>query len=170
MRYFATFAGSPKERIVDLEPLEGSLFRVSVDGAAPKVIDARHLEGHVVHLLVDGKSHEVDLEEDGESLNVLVDDNVLRVDVLDERRRRLKQARGKFSVAGPQTIRAPMPGKIVKILVKAGDSVVEGQGVIIVEAMKMENELRAPKGGKVSGIFVTEGQTVENRANLIAIE
>jgi biotin carboxyl carrier protein len=121
-------------------------------------------------MLVDGRSYEVDLEEDGESLNALVDDNLFRIDLVDERRQRLRAARGKFSVAGPQTIRAPMPGKIVKILVEKGAEVTEGQGVIIIEAMKMENELRAPKAGKVKDILVAEGQTVDNRAELVAIE
>lgn len=168
MRYFTAIGG--RERTIDIDAQEGTLFRVSIDGGATRVIDAEHLEGHVVHMLVDGRSYEVDLEEDGDAFNLLVDDALFRLEVLDERKHRLRNARGKFHVAGPQTIRAPMPGKVVKILAAQGSEVAEGQGVIIIEAMKMENELRAPKAGKVAEVFVAEGQTVENRAALISIE
>ena len=168
MRYFATVGA--RQRTVDIEQLDRSRFKLSVDGGEPRIIDAEHLEDHVVHMLVDGRSYEVDLEEDGEALNVLVGDDVFKFELLDERRHRLRSSRGKFHVAGPQTIRAPMPGKIVKLLVEKGAEVVEGQGVVIIEAMKMENELRASKAGKVKDIFVTEGQTVDNRADLVSIE
>ena len=63
-----------------------------------------------------------------------------------------------------------MPGKVVKLLVAVGDEVAEGQGVLLIEAMKMENELRAPKAGRVVSIAVAEGQTVEGRTELVVIE
>jgi biotin carboxyl carrier protein len=168
MRYFAAIGG--RERTVDIEAQEGSRFRVAIDGGESRIIDAEHLEGHVVHMLVDGQSYEVDLEEDGDAFNILVDDALFRLEVLDERKHRLRNARGKFHVAGPQTIRAPMPGKVVKLLAVQGSEVAEGQGVVIIEAMKMENELRAPKAGRIAEVFVSEGQTVENRAALVSIE
>jgi biotin carboxyl carrier protein len=168
MRYFAAIGG--RERTIDIDAQGGTLFRVSIDGGESRVIDAEHLEGHVVHMLVDGHSYEVDLEEDGDALNILVDDSLFKLEVLDERKHRLRNARGKFHVAGPQTIRAPMPGKVVKILATQGTEVAEGQGVVIIEAMKMENELRSPKAGRVAEVFVAEGQTVENRAALVSIE
>jgi biotin carboxyl carrier protein len=71
---------------------------------------------------------------------------------------------------GPQRVTAPMPGKIVKLLVKPGDKVQPRQGVVVVEAMKMENELRARAAGTVSEVRVTEGTSVEAGAILIILE
>jgi biotin carboxyl carrier protein len=62
------------------------------------------------------------------------------------------------------------PGKIVKVLVALGDDVQEGQGLVVVEAMKMENELKSPKAGKVVELFAKEGATVENNAKLVVVE
>ena len=72
--------------------------------------------------------------------------------------------------AGPQTIVAPMPGRIVKVLVKPGEIVQPHQGVIIVEAMKMQNELRAPRAGTVTDVRVAEGASVEANAVLVVLE
>jgi biotin carboxyl carrier protein len=71
---------------------------------------------------------------------------------------------------GPHHVRAPMPGRIVKLLVGAGETVAARQGVVIVEAMKMENELRAPKAGTVTAVHVAEGATVEADATLMTID
>jgi biotin carboxyl carrier protein len=71
---------------------------------------------------------------------------------------------------GPQRVTAPMPGKIVRILVKPGDSVLARQGLVVVEAMKMENELRAVKAGTVAEVRVTEGASVEAGAVLVIVE
>ena len=79
-------------------------------------------------------------------------------------------ARQGSSEAGPRRIAAPMPGKIVKVLVKQGDTVEARQGVVIVEAMKMENELRSPKAGTVSEVRVKEGDSVEAGAILVVVE
>jgi len=72
--------------------------------------------------------------------------------------------------AGPQPVIAPMPGKVVKVLVRPGDVVAARQGVVVVEAMKMENELRAPRAGTVARIDVSEGSSVEAGAILALIE
>ena len=71
---------------------------------------------------------------------------------------------------GPQKLLAPMPGKVVKVMVKPGDAVVDRQGVVVVEAMKMENELRAPKAGTVAEVRTAEGASVEAGAVLIVVE
>jgi len=72
--------------------------------------------------------------------------------------------------AGPQRVQAPMPGKIVRVLVKPGDEVKARQGLIVVEAMKMENELRAARDGRVRDVFVTEGQSVDAGTALLVVE
>jgi len=67
-------------------------------------------------------------------------------------------------------VNSPMPGKVVKVFVKVGDEVSEGQAVVVVEAMKMENELKAPKAGKVTEVTAREGTAVENGSKLVVIE
>ena len=72
--------------------------------------------------------------------------------------------------AGPREIVAPMPGRIVKLLVGAGDRVAANQGLVVVEAMKMENELRAPREGVVVAVRVSEGMSVEANTVLVVVE
>jgi len=71
---------------------------------------------------------------------------------------------------GPARITAPMPGKLVRVLVEPGQDVAAGEGLVVVEAMKMENELRAPKAGRVKDVPVKEGQAVEAGALLVVVE
>jgi biotin carboxyl carrier protein len=92
------------------------------------------------------------------------------VDVADERTVRLRAGLSGFSVSGKVVVTAPMPGKVVRILVTPGTEVTEGQGLVVVEAMKMENELRSPKAGKVLEVFAKEGSTVEANAKLLSVE
>lgn len=79
-------------------------------------------------------------------------------------------AGGSASAAGKASLTSPMPGKIVRVLVSAGDEVVANQGLLIVEAMKMQNEVLAPKAGKVAEVRVVEGQTVNAGETLAVIE
>jgi biotin carboxyl carrier protein len=72
--------------------------------------------------------------------------------------------------AGPQRIVAPMPGRIIKVLVKTGDSVAARQGLVVVEAMKMENELRSPRAGTVAEVRVTEGMSVDAHTVLVVVD
>jgi biotin carboxyl carrier protein len=168
MRYYATVAG--QERTIELEPLGGSQYRLTLDGGTPQLVDAERVEGQTLSLLVNGRSYDVDFQSDGEALETTLGESSFRFELLDERRRRMHEASSKSQIVGPAVVKAPMPGKIVKVLVGLGQDVVEGQGVVIIEAMKMENELRAPKSGKVREVKVREGQTVEGRAELLAID
>jgi biotin carboxyl carrier protein len=125
-------------------------------------------------LLVDGKIYAVDVDPgkaDGELL-VEVRGLTVPVKVLDPRRQILETARKTHtrSSSGPQPINAPMPGKVVKILVKPGDTVTLGQPIAVVEAMKMENELKAPRDGKITTVHVSEGQAVDGQTALMTIE
>jgi biotin carboxyl carrier protein len=73
-------------------------------------------------------------------------------------------------LGGPQAVAAPMPGRVVKVLVRAGDAVAARQGLIVVEAMKMENELRAPRAGVIREVRVAEGASVEANAVLVVLD
>ena len=174
MRYHSIL--NERERLVEVVP-HGSHFKVSIfpDAAGkepPRLlqIDAAHLHDAAMSLLVDGKSYTCDLApgKDG-ALQLAVNQRVVTLELLDERKLRLRQATGKFSLDGPQRIDAPMPGKVVRVLVKVGDAVVEGQGLVVVEAMKMENELKSPKAGVVTELKAVEGAAVENGAPLAVV-
>jgi biotin carboxyl carrier protein len=94
-----------------------------------------------------------------------------RADVLDPGQEAIRAARKKVGGAsGPAPLKAPMPGLVVRVEVSEGDEVRAGQGLMIVEAMKMENELRAPAPGRVKAVRVTEGTAVEKDAVLIEFE
>jgi biotin carboxyl carrier protein len=174
MRYHAILRG--EERLVEVAP-HGGGYRVLIhDGPneteSPRIleVDAVHLKGFAVSLIAGTRSARCDIEpgKDGR-LAVLVDETVHALELLDERRLRLRRAGGTFSLEGPQRIDAPMPGKVVRVLVKPGDAVVEGQGLVVVEAMKMENELKSPKAGKVSELLAVEGAAVEAGAKLVVV-
>ena len=166
MKYHAIVRG--QEHTVEIAPQEGK-YRVVIDGKE-LLVDAVHLKGFAVSLLSSARSVRCDIEpgKDGQ-LSVLVGETVHPLELLDERRLRLRKATGKFSMEGPQRVDAPMPGKIVRVLVKAGDEVAEGQGLVVVEAMKMENELKSPKAGKVTELHAVEGAAVESGAKLVVV-
>ena len=146
-----------KSYACDLEPGQDGKVSVRVNDSA-------------MSLVADGKSYTCDLApgKDG-ALQLAVNQRVVTLELLDERKLRLRQATGKFSLDGPQRIDAPMPGKVVRVLVKVGDAVVEGQGLVVVEAMKMENELKSPKAGVVTELKAVEGAAVENGAPLAVV-
>jgi biotin carboxyl carrier protein len=120
--------------------------------------------------LVDGEAYFVDVEpgKDGDLLVDLGRGVPVAVKLTDPRRKLFGAARAR-ETTGPLEIRAPMPGKIVKILVKAGDAVTSGQGLLVIEAMKMENELRAPRDGTVEKVLRAEGQAVDGQEVLVVL-
>jgi pyruvate carboxylase subunit B len=162
MLYFVTVGGRTFQ--VELGP-EG----IVVDGASLDV-DRASLEGTPVESLrIDGASHHVvarsiargewDIHLRGRRFNA---------EVVDERTRAIREMTGGIAAAsGPKPIVAPMPGLVVRVEVAEGDEVQAGQGVVIVEAMKMENELKAQGAGVVSRVHVKEGQTVEKGQALV---
>ena len=167
MKYLAVVGG--EETSIDITSRGGGDYTVTI-GDRKLEVNAVHLTTHAVSLMAGTRSARCDIEpgKDGK-LSVLVGENAWPMELLDERKLRLRQAGGKFSLEGPQRIDAPMPGKIVRVMVKVGDEVAEGQGLIVVEAMKMENELKSPKAGKVTELHAVEGAAVESGAKLAVI-
>jgi len=145
---------------------ENGGYVVEVDGQR-HVVDSHKLEGDFYSILSGGKSYDVSVETKRDGYRVRHGASVNTVILTDPGR----QAREGFAVAdGPERIAAVMPGKVVRILVEVGDEVEAGQGVIVVEAMKMENEVTSAKGGKVVSVAVKAQQTVESGAELLVIE
>lgn len=146
---------------------------ITVDGEAHDVDFAR-IDGEPVHsLLLGGASHRVSaLRVAKETWDLHLSGRRIRADVVDERTRVIREitAAAGGGASGPRPIVAPMPGMVVRIDVEVGDTVSAGQGVVIVEAMKMENELKAAADGVVSRILVSEGEAVEKDQLLVDLE
>ena len=159
-------------RTVAVERVGDRQFRVLLDGVAHEV-DAVRVGEYGLSLLVDGDagtSREVHVAPgvvDGEKL-IAFDGRTVSVSVNGRRRR--AGADAGTGGAGEQSITAPMPGRVVRVLVSAGDDVAARQGVVVVEAMKMENELRAPRAGRVKDVMVAAGTSVDAGRVLVVIE
>jgi biotin carboxyl carrier protein len=121
--------------------------------------DATELSSGIYSILINGKSFEVRMERSGAELRAITGSREFRIVIQDEREWRRKRGSA-VEAEGRQQVLAPMPGKIVRVLVKTGDAVRAGQGLLVVEAMKMQNEIRAPKSGTIDRLAVVEGQTV----------
>ncbi|HLK52331.1 MAG TPA: biotin/lipoyl-containing protein [Candidatus Angelobacter sp.] len=132
-------------------------------------MDVVSVQGDMLSLLLDGKSYEVKQETVGADANIVVGHERFSVSVRDPRSFRSRKRAG-ASEHGVKKITAPMPGKVVRILAAVGAQVEAGQSVIVIEAMKMQNELKAPKNGIVKKLNVTEGATVEAGQSLAEVE
>ena len=173
MRRFSVKVGT-RERIVELEERNGGM-RILIDGR-PRDLEARQVEPGL-WVLRDGQA-QVIAQVDGVAPKLTVEIGVagrdplmVPVEVVPARSARLAALAQRPSAAanGPTALRAPMPGRVVKILVKAGDRVSVGQPTIVVEAMKMENELRATRAGTVQSLRCEEGAAVEAGQDLVVI-
>ncbi len=172
MRYFVTFGGDPHtpagEVPVDVDHLPTGEISVLVDGkrlAADAIAvggaTSMRIDGHMVDLWMEGTLPDV---------GVIARGHRLYVEVESERQRALAAALGpRASAAGDGTLLSPMPGRVLKLLVAEGDAVEAGAALIVVEAMKMENELCAARSGAVLKIHVSPGQNVESGARLVEI-
>jgi biotin carboxyl carrier protein len=165
-----------RTRAVAVERAGQDRYRLVVDGQ-PHVVDATRVGDFGLSLIfpvVDGAagaSREVYVAPVDSPAEVLValDGRVVGVRVNGRRSPGVRADTGGAS-AGEQTVVAPMPGRIVRVLVGPGDEVAARQGVVVVEAMKMENELRAPKAGRVREVAVSPGVSVEAGRVLVVIE
>ncbi len=122
---------------------------------------------NVISLIIGGSSYEVKRERAGADLHMWVKNARFATEIRDPRSLRSRRARG-AGVEGPQKLAAPMPGKIVRVLAAAGSVVEAGQGVIVIEAMKMQNELKSPKKGIIKQVLAAEGAAV-NAGEVLAI-
>jgi biotin carboxyl carrier protein len=167
---FAVTRGK-ESQAVSVEPLEGGLYRVTVDGRE-RIIDAARVNGDSWSIADAGGGRQriVDLDTAANGdLLASVQNATIALKLVDARRAAAAKLAAPREPSGPQPIRAPMPGKVVKVLVKAGEAVKSGQGVAVVEAMKMENELRAPRDGTIAEVAAKDGQAVEAGQVLVTL-
>jgi biotin carboxyl carrier protein len=155
-------------RLIALRETGDGIYEITFDGRTVHV-DAVRSGPTVYSVIEDGQQFEAMVDEKGaHGFDILVAGRIFHLEALDERTRLLSQSAAPV-LTGPQTITAEMPGKVVKVVVAAGGSVREGQGVVLVDAKKMENEIPSPIEGVVTEIAVSEGQTVEAGALLFTV-
>jgi len=162
MLYDVTIDG--KNYRLDLNQVDG-LWACRLDGQDFQV-DSVLARPDVLSLRVGNMAYEIKLERVGGDLHVWVGSKRFAVEVRDPRSLRGRARSGDDH--GPRKITAPMPGKVVRLLARVGDEVEPGAGVAVVEAMKMQNEIKSPKKGTVQKILVTEGAAV-NAGDVLAI-
>jgi biotin carboxyl carrier protein len=158
---------------------KGALLHVEVDGRV-HVVDARRVNESVVSMLVqlegaDAPARSVDAafatQAAAGDFDVHLEGRTIAVQIRPAGAfGRQKKAGAGATGSGPQRVTSPMPGKVVRILVKPGDAVTARQGLVVVEAMKMENELRAARDGRVREVAVAEGQSVDAGTVLLIVE
>ena len=125
-------------------------------------------EPGIYSVLLDGRSYDASVERSERALIVTVDGCRFEIEVRDPRR--WSRASGRAEGGGRETLSAPMPGKVVRVLAAPGDVVSPGQGIMVVEAMKMQNEIKASRAGRVLAIHAQEGATVTAGEALATIE
>ena len=178
-----TANGRDRTVVVD-GPLEDGKFRVAIDGAE-RLVDARPLRSGTWSLIVidappsgspplrgndvSGTNFVVDLDPRRTGVAASVGASEVMLQVEDALHKRLAKAANPRAAARGETIRAPIAGKVVKLLVAVGDQVAPGAPVIVLEAMKMENELISERGGAVSAIHKTAGQAVDTGDVLVEL-
>jgi len=143
---------------------------VSVDGKVYEV-DFESVSGQPVYsLIVNGKSHEAYAAPGEDNWQVLLRGRLFPITVEDEREKRLRSAAGGgVAETGEFHLRAPMPGLVVAIPVVEGQAVTKGQVLVILESMKMQNELKAPRDGTIGRVRVKSGETVEQKQTLLSV-
>jgi biotin carboxyl carrier protein len=147
-----------RQHVVELER-EGENFVVVLDGQRVDA-DIIKVAASSVSILLDGQSFEVHVTPALEGkLKLQSGPHEFTAEVQDPRAWRGRK-HGGLEAEGRQQVLAPMPGKVIRLLVKEGGPVQAGQGLIVIEAMKMQNEIRSPKSGKVERLLAKEGQTV----------
>lgn len=144
---------------------------VSIDGKIVELDFESVKSQPVFSLIVDGKSYEAYVYQGDEELEVMVKGRLYHSKVEDERERRLRAASGGVvAQSGPFQLKAPMPGLVVAVSVEVGQEVKKGDVLLILESMKMQNELKSPRDGTVGRIQVAAGDSVEQRQKMLTVE
>jgi glutaconyl-CoA/methylmalonyl-CoA decarboxylase subunit gamma len=167
VRYFVSFEGQTAPLEIDVKELPSGALEVSSGGKRIDVDLA--VVGSALSLRVDG--HVIDLTTEGTppDLGVVASGHRSYVRVESDRQRAAEAAHKHSGGGADDLVRSPMPGRIVRVLVAVGDEVAVGQPLVVVEAMKMENELKSKRAGRVVEILVAQGAAVEGNAKLLRL-
>jgi len=159
-----------RDRTVVVEAWPDGRFDVTVDGA-PRIVDAKQIRPGTWSLMIDGANFVVDLDPRRNGIAASVGPNDVMLVVEDALHRKLAAAAGagRADKTRGETLRAPIAGKVVKVLVAVGDTVAAGTPVIVLEAMKMENEILSERGGTVTAIGKQAGQAVDTGDVLVEL-
>ena len=165
MKYITTVG----EREYTIEIVNRNL--VIVDGI-PYEVDFASVSGQPVYsLLLDGKSYEGYMYADEDAWEVLLQGIMYNIQVEDEREKRLRQAMGEGPAQhGEFHLKAPMPGLVVSVPVEDGQEIAKGDVLVILESMKMQNELKSPRDGKITRVRVAVGDSVERKQTLLSVD
>lgn len=168
MRYYVSLSPDPAAppSMVDVDELPDGSLRVRM-GDRDIAVDSRLL-GEVLSLHIDGKVFDLTVEGMPPELGLIARGTRSYVRVESERMKAANAARQGGSGGREKQLRSPMPGRIIKVNVAAGDTVTAGQVLLVVEAMKMENEVKAKANGTVAEVFVKTGDTVEGNGKLLS--
>ena len=148
---------------------KGEAYTIKL-GDKEYVADVRKIGKALYSLLINNHSYNVEIRSNRYSHSVDLPWGSFQVDVYSQREGRLGARGARLEVLGRVEVSSPMPGRVVKILKEVDEQVREAEGVIVVEAMKMENELRSPKEGKVVEVCVAEGDAVNAGEVLVVVE
>jgi biotin carboxyl carrier protein len=168
-RYVALLDGGRREVGVEVEDDGPGRYQVKL-GDRVLQVDGCRQDAATLSLLIDGASWAASFDERGGQQRVRVRGVAVPVEVLPEARLRLRRPPGTLTVEGRQPVTAPLPGRVLRVLVKRGDPVTAGQPLLVLEALRMENELRSPRGGTVVELQVEAGQDVTGGAMLLVVE
>ena len=166
--YVALLDGGAREVAVEVSEVSPGVYTVRLGDQVHQVDAFQHDHG-TLSLIVDTASYAATLDRRETLLKVRVRDSVFPMELLDERRLRLRRAPGAFTLDGRQTVTAPVAGRVVRVLCRAGQQVRSGQPLLVLQAMHMENELKAPRDGAVVELLVEAGQAVEVNARLCVV-
>ena len=173
MRYYVSLSpndegSTPLE--VDVAELPNGSLDVKI-GGKPVAVDFVSLQdarsGGSLSVCIDGKMVDLTVEGSPPDVGIVASGHRSYVRVVSERERAADAARRGAAGTKDSTIKSPMPGRIVKVMVKPGDEVNAGDSLLVVEAMKMENEIKAKQAGKIAEIHVVAGATVEANGKLV---
>ncbi len=167
MKFYVEVDGRTFE--LDFSDEAGQLV-VQVEGKA-LALDLRQVsQPSLYSLLIDNRSYDVLAESRGDEYDVLIGSEMFHLTVQDEWTRRLANIQRKNLIeTGEVAVKSPMPGSVVAVEVEVGQDVKKGQGLVILSAMKMENEIKAPRAGMVRSVEVQAGQTVEQGRTLVVL-
>lgn len=158
--------------------IKGQSFEIDINEAGEILADGQRLEVDfqsvadqpIYSMLLNNESFEANVSSANTGVEVLLRGRLFLVDVEDERQRRLRETADVGLIEeGEYTLVAPMPGVVVAVPVEVGQEVEKGENLIILESMKMQNELKAPRGGTVSGIRIAPGDSVDQNQALLTL-